>query len=207
MVFLWRRKAAAVAALLAVAGLVWWEIAVGRAVLAVASLSDPIKLATLGPRGANPRLNKIVYWLDDAHRLLVPPGFTIGAAQIWNGTHQPRAGLVKAELLRNLKIAAQLGLLTRENRDHLKRGHSAVISRGPYAGEPAEIDHIVPLSLAPEVGNELANLEMLPKTLNRQKSNHVSARQLDYAAKFLAAGLLSRTSFERLQAKGASKDR
>jgi hypothetical protein len=51
----------------------------------------------------------------------------------------------------------------------------------------------------------LANLEMLPKTMNRQKSNHVTTRQLDYAARFLEAGLLSKESFVRVQAKANSK--
>ncbi len=201
----WMRKAAVGAAAVALAALLWWPVALGRAVLAVSSLSDPAKLATLGPRGANPRLNKIVYWLDDARGKWMPPEMAIDAAQLWNGTRQPRAGLVKTELLRNLKIADQLGLLNGDNRARLRHGHGAVIMRGPYAGETAEIDHIIPLSLAPELGNELANLEMLPKTLNRQKSNRVTDRQLDYAAKLRAAGLLGQESFNRVQARAPSK--
>ena len=102
-------------------------------------------------------------------------------AQWFNGTPNKRAALVKASLLQNLKIARELGLLTPDNLEHLRRGHAALASRGPYAGESVEIDHIVPISLAPEIGNELANLEMLPRTLNRQKSNRVGARQLAYA--------------------------
>ncbi|MBC8001585.1 MAG: hypothetical protein H7X97_03260, partial [Opitutaceae bacterium] len=62
-----------------------------------------------------------------------------------------------------------------------------------------EIDHIVPYSLAPEIGNELANLEMLPKSLNRQKSNRVNERQLAHARTLLAAGLLTADSFAKVE--------
>ena len=42
----------------------------------------------------------------------------------------------------------------------------------------------MPLSLAREVGNELANLEMLPEKLNRAKSNGLGERRLALAKKF-----------------------
>ena len=34
----------------------------------IASLIDPAKLATLGERGANPRVQKAVYWLATARK-------------------------------------------------------------------------------------------------------------------------------------------
>ena len=34
----------------------------------IASLIDPAKLATLGERGANPRVQKTVYWLATARK-------------------------------------------------------------------------------------------------------------------------------------------
>ena len=46
-----------------------------------------------------------------------------------------------------------------------------MLTRGPYAGHTAEADHIVPLAYASEVGNELANLELLWAALNRAKSD------------------------------------
>ncbi len=186
-------------ALLALIGFAVWQFTPLQAVFAVSSLSDPAKLATLGERGANSRLNKIVFWLDVARNRGMSAETAVGWAQTVNGTREPRASLVKAELARNLQIADELGLFTAENRDRLKRGNAAIITRGPYAGETVEIDHIVPISLAPEVGNELANLEMLPKTLNRKKSNQVGERQLSYAEKLGAAGLLSKESLEQVR--------
>ena len=70
--------------------------------------------------------------------------------------------LVKVSLLRNLKICDGLQMLDAENRVLLRRGNAPVVRRGPYTGQKAEVDHIVPLAQAREAGNELANLEMLP---------------------------------------------
>ena len=178
-----------------------WQFGPGQAVHSVASLSDPAKLSTLGKRGANSRLNKIVYWLEHAEARGLSPENTIRFAQMLNGTREPRASLVKVSLLRNLKIATELGLRTPDNLARLRRGNSALVTRNRYSGEPAEVDHIVPVSLAPETGNELANLEMLPMTLNRRKSDNVGQRQLALARKLFDAGLLTRESLERVQSK------
>ncbi|MEW6159151.1 MAG: hypothetical protein AB1813_17130 [Verrucomicrobiota bacterium] len=175
-----------------------WELSPIRAIVSVANLSDPTKLATLAPRGANPRLNKIVYWLDQSERRFLSAETAVNAAQTLNVTREPRASLVKESLLRNLKIARELGLLTKENRERLRRGQAAVVTRGPYSGSDVEIDHIVPISLAPEAGNELANLEMLPEPLNRKKSNRIGDRQRAHAKRLRDAGLLSQTSFDRV---------
>ena len=178
-----------------------WHFLPLKAVFAVAQLSDPAKLATLGERGANSRLNKLVYWLDMAQHGWMTPTTVIDMAQTVNGTREPRATLVKDSLVRNLKIAGELGLLTTENLERLRHGKAATATRGPYTGESVEIDHIVPLSLAREVGNELANLEMLPKPLNRHKLAHVGPRQLEHAQKLFDAGLLTRESLSRVRAK------
>lgn len=111
------------------------------------------------------------------------------------------SGLVRGErggLLRNLDIAEKLGCLTPENLAAIRSGQSPTVTRGPYAGEPAEVDHIVPIALAPELGNEIANLELLPHTLNRCKGAKVGARQKDCARKFAAVGVLSAESLRRI---------
>lgn len=170
-----------------------------QSLTAVHSLSDPAKLATLGKRGANPRVNKIVYWLNRSDEWHVSPEFITYTALLLNGTHGEHGKLVSRTLLRNLKIAHELGLLTPENQAKLRRGNAATVTRGPYRGEIAEIDHIVPVSLAPEIGNDLANLEMMPSSLNRLKSDRVGERQLSCADDFYRAGILTRDSYERLR--------
>ena len=63
------------------------------------------------------------------------------------------------------------------------------------------MDHIVPLAHAWDVDNELANLEMLPRSLNCAKGAKVGDRQLDYARKFQAAGLISEANLINLQTR------
>lgn len=178
---------------------VGYPLSPARAVWNIRELSRPAKLATLAKRGANPRLNKVVYWLDEARRRGLDPERTATLAQALNGVFGQRARLVTEALARNVHIADQLGLLTPENRDRLRRGRAAHVTRGPYAGQEAEVDHVVPVSLAPELGNQLANLELLPERLNQRKSDRVGQRQLDFARRFRAAGLMSEESFRRVE--------
>ncbi len=189
--------------MLVLLGGVVWQFGPFQAVFAIAQLSDQAKLATLGARGANPRLNKIVYWLGHAERRGLSANTAVTLAQWMNWTREPRAGLVREALLRNLNIARRLGLAGEENETRLRQGRSAVVGTGPYRGSAVEIDHIVPFSLAPEAGNELANLEMLPQLLNRKKSNRVGSRQLAHAEKLAMAGLISHESLVRVRAQAA----
>lgn len=167
-------------------------VAGDAAVTAVASLIDPTKLATLhSARAANPRVLKCVYWLSEARDRGLMPKTVIDEAQKLNlSAEQSRAPLVEAALLRNLDIAEKLGCLTPANLERMRHGASPVISRGPYAGEVAEIDHIVPIAVEPLLGTEIANLELLPRTLNRKKGARMGERQQDYLRKFRAADLL-----------------
>jgi hypothetical protein len=188
------------------AGLAWYW-GPFASVFAISRLASPARLATLGERGANPRLNKIVYWIEQARFRGLAPETSVQWALKVEGVGEPRASLVSEALLRNHRIARELGLLTPENLPRLRRGQAAMVTRGPYRGESVEIDHIVPLRVAPELGNELANLEMLPRGLNRRKSDHVGERQLAHARRLHQAGLLSLESMNRLQAGSASLPR
>ena len=168
--------------------------------VALASLTDPAKLATLtSERAANPRLLKCVYWLADARARGLDPAKVISDAQTTTGDTPAHAALVRDALLRNLKIADGLGLLTADNLALLRRGRSPTVTRGPYADEPAEVDHILPLSVAPEVGNEIANLELMPRTINRRKGAKIGPRQLAIAKELAALGLLAPETLRRLQ--------
>jgi hypothetical protein len=166
-------------------------LAADAAVVALASLIDPAKLATLqGERSANPRVLKCVYWLNDARVRGLQPATVISDAQHLNlSADQLHAPLVEAALLRNLDIAAKLGCLTPENLLRMRHGNSPMISRGPYTGEPAEVDHIVPIAVEPALGKEIANLELMPRSLNRRKGARMGARQRDYLEKFRASDL------------------
>lgn len=176
------------------------QAAPDTAVTAIASLIDPAKLATLkAHRAANPRLLKCIYWLANAQARDLDPVQVIAEAQAINHTSGVRAELVKASLLRNLKAGKKLGCLSSDDLDKLRRGRSPIVTLGPYAGEPVEVDHIVPIALMSALENEIANLEILPRTVNRRLGHRIEKRELYYAVKFLAAGIISSEDLLRIK--------
>ena len=94
------------------------------AAVAIASQTDPAKLATLkGEGAANPRLQKCVYWLAYAEEEGQKPDAVLDESAKLNKTEgTPYAGFVRWGLLENLKIAKELGLLTPEGMAELRRG-------------------------------------------------------------------------------------
>ena len=170
---------------------------------AIAGLADPAELRTLGERGANSRLNQIVFQLHVAEQKGRNPTNVLAMA-LWPGyRNEAQRDLVQAALLRSLVIAQRLGLLTvkHQNLEQLQRGRAPTITIGPYMGEKTEVDHIVPRSLAPEVDNELGNLELMPESLNRKKSDRVGTRQVKHAELLYNAGLLTAESMDRIRAQ------
>ena len=138
-------------------------------------LIDPAKLATLGDRGANQRIQKITAILwdvkadgEDVAAVAAKAVELIG----WGGTD--RGNLTAAGMVRNLTILERLGSTTPADLTDLaemKRGRAAKVRIGPYVGEVLSVDHIVPRAVAPELDNVIANLELMPMSLNRQKSD------------------------------------
>ena len=166
--------------------------------LSLASLTDPTKLATLkGERAANPRLQKCVYWLAYAEEQGEKPEVVLDEAAKLNKTSEtPYARFVRWGLLENLKIAKELGLLTPEGMSELRRGKSAEITKGQCKGEEAEADHVIPRSVCPELQNQVMNLELLPASLNRAKSDKVTDRAKVFAKELYEAKLLSEKGWE-----------
>jgi hypothetical protein len=93
-------------------------------VKAIASLTDPAKLATLKcERAANPLLQKCVYWLGYAEKQGEKPEAVLDESAKLNKTAgTPYAGFLSWGLLENLKIAKELGLLTPEGMAELRQG-------------------------------------------------------------------------------------
>ena len=94
------------------------------AAVAIASLTDPAKLATLkSERAANPLLQKCVYWLAYAEEQGEKPEAVLDESAKLNKTGgTPYAGFLNWGLLENLKIAKELGLLTPEGMAELRQG-------------------------------------------------------------------------------------
>jgi hypothetical protein len=171
------------------------------AAAAIAEQTDPVKLATLkGERVANPKLQKCVYWLAYAeHQGQKPEAVLDEAAKINKTDGTPYAGFVSWGLLENLKIAKELGLLSPEGMAELRRGKSATITKGQYAGQEAEAGDVIPTSLCPELQNQVMNLELLPSSLYEAKSEKVTERATVFAKELHDAKLLSDTGFNALQ--------
>lgn len=157
----------------------------------IAALIDPAKLATLRERGANPRIQKITAILITAKTAGKNPAeITQQATEKigWGGSQ--KGELTAAAILRNLRIAEQLGATTPEDIAAMKRGNAATVRRGPYTGDILSVDHIIPRSVAPQLDNTIANLELMPLKLNQAKGNKIGERQISLAKKLHAAGLL-----------------
>ncbi len=152
--------------------------------------SDPEKLATLGKRGANPRVNRIVFYLHQANESGTAPSEALDWAFGENGTTGLVAVLSKETQLLNYQHAVDWGLLTDDNLEKLKRGNAPIITKGYDRGQATDVDHIVPVSLAPEAGNSLANLELMPSSLNRSKGASVGFHEMGFAKRLHEAGII-----------------
>ncbi len=142
----------------------------------IAALIDPAKLATLAPRGANPRVQKYVAQLEDARLAGWDPVKVAQRAVASVGMQGEAARLTVEAMLRNLTIAQRLGCLGPEGLAEMRRGRSPTITLGPYAGDQLSVDHIIPFSLHPELDKVIANLELMPLKMNRGKNAHMTNR-------------------------------
>jgi len=168
---------------------------------AIASLTDPVSLATLkGKRAANPLLQKCVYWLAYAEEQGEKPEAVLDESAKLNKTAgTPYAGFLSWGLLENLKIAKELGLLTSEGMAELRQGKSATITKGQYAGQEAEADDVIPTALCPELQNQVMNLELIPASLIRAKNDKVTDRAKVFAKELYEAKLLSEEGWQKVQ--------
>jgi hypothetical protein len=72
------------------------------------------------------------------------------------------------------------------------------VRKGPYAGEVLSVDHIIPRAVAPELDNVIANLELMPLSVNQRKNSNIGDRQRSMARAFHLSGLLSEEGFQRV---------
>jgi hypothetical protein len=167
---------------------------------AIAAQTDPAKLATLkGQRAANPMMQRFVYWLATAEAAGEKPEAVLDEAARLNGTAgTTNAGFILWGMLENLRLAKEYGILTPEGMAELRRGKSATITKGQYSGQEAEADHVIPRAVCPELQNQVMNLELLPESLNRAKSEKVTERAKVFAKELYDAKLLSEEGWERV---------
>lgn len=166
----------------------------------IAPLIDPVKLDALnGDRAANSRLRKIAYWLEADRRAGLDPDEVIETAQKALGCHDTaRSRAVMKSLLRNLVILERLGCLDESGMEKLRRGNAPKITRGPYSGDIASVDHIIPRSVAPGLDEKLYNLEFMPSRMNNSKGAKIGQRQIALAKEWYAGGLMLEADYRRV---------
>ena len=142
----------------------------------------------------------MVYWIEVARLAGDDPGDVVRAAQKLAGY----AGSVRASadldsLVRNRVILERLGCLDKAGMEKLRRGNAPTITKGPYAGDIASVDHIIPRSVVEELDEKIYNLELMPSKLNMGKGNKVGLRQVQLAEKWYRSGLLSEAGLGRVR--------
>ncbi len=167
----------------------------------LAELISPQKLATLGTRGANPRVQKAVYWMEMARRDRKDMVKVVSAAVKSAGYKNALAAeLTRDSLLRNHKIAEGYRCFDAAGLAEMRKGNAPTIQRGTYKGDQWSVDHIVPRAVCPELDNVIANLELMPFRANASKNDRIESRQVQTAEKLQRAGLLSKAGLRKVRA-------
>lgn len=166
----------------------------------IAALINPAKLATLRSRGANPRVQKCVYWLEQSRIEGQNPNQVASEAVAKAGYKKEAATITELSLLRNMDIAGKLGCLDETGLADMRRGKAPKVRKGPYTGDILSVDHVIPRAVCPELDNVIANLELLPLRVNESKNAKIGDRQRALAKRFRDAGLLSAAGFKAVEA-------
>ena len=111
---------------------------------------------------------------------------------------RPTLALYGGACWKTYAFAKEYGILTPEGMAELRRGKSATITKGQYAGQEAEADHVIPRAVCPELQNQVMNLELHPASLNQAKSDKVTERAKVFAKELYDAKLLSEEGWERV---------
>lgn len=109
------------------------------------------------------------------------------------------AALNKERFLSNLTLGDRFGLFTTDNLARLAKGEAPYVTRGEFAGQQAQVEHIIPVAVAPAMDNLLCNLEWLPESLNASKSDSITERAYQIAIRFHESGILSSSEFLKVK--------
>ncbi|WP_157817447.1 hypothetical protein [Candidatus Thiodictyon syntrophicum] len=187
------------------------DIAIANAIVnkRLETLTDLQKLSKLRnqERGANARINKIVYELEVIERKEGGKAAEmLSAALDANGYTGPAKELALRNLVENWKRVREANVFTDWNLIRMKFGFSATLDLN---GLKLDIDHLVPIKislgnsqiidLSGEIGTVLANLRLTPSNLNRSMQNIVTPQVFEYAQQLNNAGLLSDQSLHSLE--------
>jgi hypothetical protein len=169
-----------------------------RAARRLTVLTNPGRIQQLKDtlRGANSRLNKIMYYLYQEEQRGGDPAALLRTVVNENGITGREARLIASNLIFNYRFLKSVSAFAHDaNLISLRAGKSAVVPNvfGPKGnGTYLWVDHVVPTSLAPELGRNLANLRYSVDVINRDIGNMIEGDTVD-----LAEALLSPDEYDR----------
>lgn len=159
----------------------------------LAPLLDPAKIETLkGDRPVNTRLYRLLHWLETARKGGGDLSGIMNAAQAaagYGGT--PRAKADKQAILWTRAKLERWGCFSPEGMAKLRKGGSPPITKGEHAGNAIALDHLLPVSVAPEVAARFFNPEAITADENRRKGAKITEREIALARLWNREGLLS----------------
>ena len=161
--------------------------------VALAPLLDPAKVKTLkGDRPANPRLYKVLYWLEAARRAGGNQNTVIDTAQAATGYAGTKgAAADKLAILWSARRLEEFGCFDAAGMAELRKGNSPTITKGEHAGDSIALDHVLLRAIVPELAARFYNLEAIPSKLNGKKSAKITDREVKLAQRWNREGLLS----------------
>jgi len=157
---------------------------------------DPVKLASpTNPRNANARFVRSMKAMHDleAHGKDVAKELDRLLSRDIHSDFFYSRSVTRDHLLKEYAKCKEYGLF--DSVDNLRtmsrdigRSGAPTIMRGEYAGQKIHIDHRIPVSQAPELGNVILNLRVLPERVNLSRGNRFDAATLEAIDQFRAVG-------------------
>lgn len=142
-------------------------------------------------RGSNETMRIVNYKIYQAHSDGLDIEKLLELAQPTHLQPPPLAKLNSKRFKDNLRLGIEYGIYEGEaNLKALAYGKAPTITKGEFAGERIDVEHVVPKSIAPGLDNILANLMWYPASLNQSKNNTITQEAMDMAEVFADEGIL-----------------
>ncbi len=174
----------------------------------LAYLLSPDNIPT-GERALNPRLHKVLYWLNQEEKAGKNPAEALTRAMKDGGAAKrvpakfldPK--IDHAQIMKNYETAKRLKIFDdAENLEKMRGGYAPVVWDGPFAG-PVEVDHIVPFRDARELDNAWGNLQYADRRFNSIKGPKsgqpfFNKRMGEKLAQYRDAGMLPQSRVDEI---------
>ena len=179
----------------------------------ISILLNPQKVQGLGKNGLNSKLHKVMYYLNQEERAGRNVSESVTRAMKMSGADRriPKSLLDpkidRMAILQNYETAKRTKIFEGPgNLERMKRGLAPTVYEGEFAGQVIHVDHIIPQSHAPELGNVWGNLRYVPERPNVLDSNKLKPASLSKLQEYKDARLIDQNrinSIIRIAAEAA----